>query len=150
LPKLLIITNEGFSHHAKGQIDGYQLLVDSGEIESVVTVGLKPGYDSLNPFERVKRALMVNAFDAVLIWTPFDFPNKREQFNELLSLIGNRPIYYWEGDPWLPPGKAKKSVTPQMGWWMSVSEIVFSVVINPHFDIFMDLGARKIQHMPLP
>lgn len=145
-PRLLILTNESKPGDAAGQIDGYELLVESGELGSVLAVSHKELFDSIPAFDRVMRTLTSHNYDVVLIWTPGLFPTATNEFDQMSEAIGSRMVLYWEGDAWGVVG-TKKSVTPQMSWWMSRSDIVFSTVSQPHTNIFRSLGAKEIHHI---
>ena len=146
-PRLLLLTNEERPGGATGQINGYELMVQSGEIGSCRSISLKEGFDEASAQQRVLHAVKRTDYDVVVIWTPGAFPTTESQFTEIIEAINERPILYWEGDPW---GRAsdKKPVTKQMSWWMSHSEIVFSTAVDPHFSIFKELGATSIRHIP--
>ena len=146
-PQLLLLTNEGLPGDAAGQIDGYELMVQSGEIGSCRAISHKEGFDANSAFQRVLESVKRIDYDVVVIWSPVVFPNTESQFTEIIRAINGRPILYWEGDPWSRAGD-KKPVTKQMSWWMSHSEIVFSTAVEPHFSIFKELGARSIRHIP--
>jgi len=45
-PRLLLLTNEGRLGEAGGQINGYELMVESGEVESCRAVSHKEGFDA--------------------------------------------------------------------------------------------------------
>ena len=146
-PRLLLLTNEAIPGRAAGQINGYEILVQSDEIESCIAISLKEGFDRVSAFERVLNATSRKDYDVVVIWTPGFFPASEVQFFKILQAINGRPVMYWEGDPWGPVGR-KKPVTKQMSWWMAASEIVFSVATNPHFKIYSEMGAKVICHIP--
>jgi hypothetical protein len=141
------LTNENRPGDAAGQINGYELMVLSGEIESCRAVSHKEGFDATPNFERVLESVKRNDYDIVVIWSPGLCPSTETQFNQIIEAINSRPILYWEGDPWGRAGE-KKPVTKQMSWWMRHSEIVFSTVTKPHFSIFKELGAKSIRHIP--
>ena len=145
-PRLLLLTNEGRPGGATGQIDGYELMVESGEIASCRAVSHKEGFDATSAFQRVLESVRRIDYDVVVIWTPGLFPSTETQFTEIVRAINGRPVLYWEGDPWGRAGD-KKPVTKQMSWWMSHSEIVFSIAVEPHFSIFKELGAKSIRHI---
>ena len=145
-PRLLLLTNEERPGGATGQINGYELMVQSGEIESCRSISLKEGFDETSAQQRVLHAAKRTDYDVVVIWTPGAFPTTESQFTEIIEAINQRPILYWEGDAWGRAGE-KKPVTKQMSWWMTHSEIVFSTVSEPHFSIFKELGARSIRHI---
>ena len=145
--KLLLLTNEPAHGGATGQINGYELMALSGEIESCKNTSHREGYDDLSAYDRVLNAVQRKDYDVIVIWSPVVFPNTLDQFAEIIKAINGRPILYWEGDPWQKKD-GKKPVTNQMSWWMSHSEIVFSTATSPHFEIFRDIGAKTIVHMP--
>lgn len=147
LPRILILTNSPSPNFHLGQVNGYELMVNSKELASVRSVSHREEFDQTSAFERVHSAVKENNYDIVLIWTPGMFPAKLEQFEKIIQAINGRPILYWEGDAWGKAGE-KKPVTKQMSWWMTHSEIVFSTVSEPHFSIFKELGARSIRHIP--
>jgi len=146
-PRILLLTNEPFSGAASGQINGYELLVNSNEIESCNSVSFKKEFDKQPAFERVLSAVTKIKYDVVIIWSPSNFPDTYSQFLQLTSKIGTRPILYWEGDPWGSKNK-KKPVTEQMSWWMSLAEIVFTVAGEPHISTFKQIGAKNIFFIP--
>ena len=146
-PRTLLLTNEPTPGAAIGQINGYELLVQSGEIESCRAVSVKESFDSTPAFDRVLDAVKRNDYDIIVIWTPGLFPSNEVQFAEIIEAIKGRPILYWEGDPWGKVGD-KKPVTKQMSWWMSHSKTVFSTAKQPHFSIFKGLGASSVMHIP--
>jgi len=146
-PRLLLLTNEVSPGSASGQKNGYELLVETGEIQSFLSVSLKEGFDNTPAFERVLSALYNFDYDVVVVWSPNTFPSTQSDFSQILSAIGGRPILYWEGDPWGDIGQ-KKAFTIQMSWWMSHSEIVFSTAGEPHISVFKKIGANKIFFIP--
>ena len=134
-PRILLLTNEPYPGAAAGQINGYEILVHTNEVESCRAVSLKESFDSKPAFERVLDAVKSTNYDVVVIWTPGFFPTNESQFAEILEGINGRPVLYWEGDPWGKFGD-KKPVTKQMSWWMSNSKVVFSTIKEPHFSMF--------------
>ena len=146
-PKLLLITNEYKNGDAAGQVNGYELLVDSGELNSCIKVSHNEGFDQQLAFERVLDSLSNFKFDIVLIWSPSKFPTTFLQFEQLIDRINGRPILYWEGDPWGPDNR-KKTITTQMKWWMAHSEIVYSTVSHPHSTLFRNYGAKRVIFCP--
>lgn len=146
-PKILILTNESKLGDAVGQINGYELLESTGEIDSCQSISFKNNIDPESSFNRVLTVLKESNWNCLVVFTPKNFPETESKFSKLLDAINGRPILYWEGDPWGYPGE-KKPVTKQMSWWMSNSEIVFSTAVEPHFKLFNSLGAKNIYFMP--
>lgn len=142
--RLLVLTNEAKPGDSAGQVDGFNSLVTSGEIDSCHSVSFIKGYDEVDPKIRILRAIRSINFNVLIIFSPSGFPTSEMDFDEILSAIGGRPIIYWEGDPWAYPGK-KKGVTTQMSWWMKNSEVVFSTAGEPHLSIFETAGAKYVK-----
>ena len=153
--KLLVLTNSPTPDYHFGQLDGYQLLVNSGEMNSLTSFSHELVDDQINSEEALISKIAEISFDALLIWTPKLFPSTEESFDQILQIVGCRPIFYYDGDPWLPsyrhfhkPEHKKKSATRQMGWWASNSAAVFTVASKQHFEIFQKLGAKVVHFMP--
>ena len=127
-PKILLISNESSPGDAAGQINGYELLVESGEIASFDYVSHAEGYDAIPAFDRVMAAISGKNYDLVVLWSPKNFPNSHSKFETILSALGNLPILYWEGDAWGRISSAKP-ITPQMRWWLQAAEIVFTTTL---------------------
>jgi hypothetical protein len=147
-PNLLILTNEKCYGEAKGQVDGFNVLSSLGEVGEVNTVS--HSLENSDNFLNVLTAIKSIKFDILIIWTPGRFPATEIEFEILSKAIGNRPVVYWEGDPWgLKKGhglKGKKKPTHQMERWLKISEYVFTVSGYPQTDQFLELGARKVFH----
>lgn len=154
-PSILILTNSPNMNVHAGQINGYELLVASGELKSVShfshCLTNPPRFSEEQLIEQIAQL----DFDILLVWTPKLFPSSEDNFQRILSAVGNRPIFYYDGDPWLPsyrhlhkPKIKRKSASKQMSWWASNSEGVFTVASKEHFKIFRDLGARQVHFMP--
>ena len=146
-PRILLITNEAKFGDASGQINGYEILVNSEELGACIVESHKEGFDERSAFERVLQAVGRPDYDCVIIWTPGLFPTTITQFERILGKINGRPILYWEGDPWGLQFE-KKAYTAQMGWWAANSEIVFSTASQPHVALFKSLGAKKVFFCP--
>jgi len=145
-PRVLLLTNESKPGDASGQINGFELLVSSGEIRSCNSTSHIEGYDKFPAHERVMNALTNFDYDVVVLWTPKVFPSDLTKFEEIINKINGRPVLYWEGDPWSSNKKPK--ITIQMSWWMSHSSIVFSTVSQPHVDLFKQAGAKHVSFCP--
>jgi hypothetical protein len=83
-PKILLISNESSPGDAAGQINGYELLVESGEIASFDFVSHAEGYDASPAFDRVMDAISGRNYDLVVIWSPKNFPTTRSKFETIL------------------------------------------------------------------
>jgi hypothetical protein len=144
--KFLVLTNESFVDSAPGQKDAINLLCKMGWIESVEFVSHSClGTEDLN-FDRVITALREAEYDAVFLWSPREFPRSRDKFEEIIEVIANRPIFYWEGDPWVSRGI--KSWTEPMKWWANQSEVIFSVAKEPHVKIIKSCSNAEIFFVP--
>jgi hypothetical protein len=145
--KILILTNSPSPQYHAGQLNGFELLVDSREIESVDSVSHVENYDKSSSFNRVLSALKHIKFDVVMIWTPKYFPSNRSQFDQLLSIIGKRPILYYEGDAW-GHSLSKKPVSLQMKWWLEVSDRIFTTTSLSKNSNLGKYSSKKITFMP--
>lgn len=94
----MILTNEGSRSDATGQINGFELLVDSGELGAVSAISHRGSFEPTVAFDRVLNAVKRKDYDLILIWTPNSFPSSPLQFEQLSAAIGERPVQYWEGD----------------------------------------------------
>ena len=150
--RLLVISNSDEVDSHKGQVEAFQ---DSDFNVSVIEVSHSRSYDPELNFRTVLSFLQSNDYDVVLVLTPKLFPMRQEWFEILLSAINQRPIYYYDGDPWLhsyrhlhKPKNKRKSISPQMKWWASVSEAVFTVAKSPHTEIFTNCKSKKVYYVP--
>jgi len=146
-PRLLLLTNESTPGNLVGQIDGYKSLVISGELQSFRAISHREGFDSRPAFARVLEAVSRRDYDIVIVLTPKKFPANQSEFEFILRAIGTRPVLYHEGDAWAGKNQ-KKAITEQMTWWMSISEIVFSMAGEPQSSIFFENGAKKLLFLP--
>jgi hypothetical protein len=146
-PRLLLITSESVPGNLIGQIDGFKSLEISGELKSVRAVSHREGFDSRPAFQRVMEAVSRRDYDVLIVLTPKKFPANQSEFEHILRAIGTRPVLYLEGDAWARKNQ-RKSITEQMGWWMSISEIVFSPAGEPQSSIFLENGAKKLLFIP--
>ncbi len=144
--RVLVITNETFIDSAPGQKDAIRILAQQGFIDNVEFVSHSISEDYEVNFQRVVSALLSIQFDILMIWSPKNFPNTRDQFDQLLAKIDGRPIFYWEGDPWSEIGI--KSLPLQSKWWASESQLIFSVAKEPHTTIFRAISHAKIVFIP--
>jgi hypothetical protein len=144
--KFLVLTNETFADSAPGQKNAIILLREKGWIESVDFVSHSSlGNDDLN-FECVIKALKEADYDVVFLWSPRDFPSSREKFEAITDVIAGRPIFYWEGDPWVSRGL--KSWTEPMKWWANESKVIFSVAKDPHMAIIKSCSNAQVFVVP--
>ena len=97
-------------------------------------------------YNAVATAIDQFQFDILVIWSPKNFPETRDKFEELIDKLRGRPIYYWEGDPWSSTGI--KSWTEQMKWWAQESKLIFSVAKEPHTTMFRSTSDAKIVFIP--
>jgi hypothetical protein len=144
--KLLVITNESKIDSAPGQKDAISLLVLKGWLDSVTYVSHALSKESKTNFDSVINALISVKFDAVLIWSPYKFPQNRMQFDQIVKVISDRPIFYWEGDPWTKYGL--KPWTEQMKWWASISKALFTVAKEPHTSLIQEFSNTEILFIP--
>jgi len=144
--RVMVLTNESFLDSAPGQKDAIRLLVDKGFLESAFFVSHSQHRNQEQNFVDVMSALINNKYDVVMIWSPKSFPENANRFEHLVSAIGKRPIYYWEGDPWTRKGV--KSWTNSMKWWASKSEVIFSVAMEPHKTMFESVSDAKYRFIP--
>jgi hypothetical protein len=145
-PNILLLTNEKFSGDSAGQIDGYKILVNSGELGSVTSVS--HNLENVDNLSQILRALETVNYDLLVIWSPNTFPKYEEDFAKILQLNNARPIVYWEGDPWGVSGsfglKGRKPPTSQMAWWMQHSDYVFTIAGFPQAHEFVRIGAKLV------
>jgi hypothetical protein len=144
--RVMIITNENVTDSAPGQKDAIRLLAHQGFIDSVEFVSHSRYGNSEQDFVDVMSALLNIKYDVVMIWSPLNFPESTDKFEQLISAIGGRPIYYWEGDPWTRRGV--KNWTNSMKWWASKSQIIFSVAMEPHKAMFQSVSNAKFLLVP--
>ena len=141
-PSLLIITNQRLEG-CPGQVDGYQALVRSGELEFVETVAARDPnqYRSLDDAaNHVAEAVMQSSATHLMVWSPAHFPETTGQFDRINEAMRKRPLIYWEGDPW---GKGKP-LTHAMPWWLKRSDVVFSVAGSPQNHLLSSAGAQRV------
>jgi hypothetical protein len=144
---LLFITNENPPGNAKGRIDSYRQLVDTGELAALEVVSHRaPGTSAVDDqtFRTVLDRVQSRHYDVVVIGTPKEFPSTLTQFNQLEEALRNRLLLYWEGDPW---GKGKP-ITRQMKWWFHRADIVFSIGGASQAHLYMAAGAKRVCHTP--
>ena len=141
-PPLLIIMNQPLSG-CLGQVDGYERLVASGDLEFVETVamnGFREGARDQTSVDRVTTALRSSSATHVMVWSPGLFPNDFRDVDKLDDALAGRPLIYWEGDAW----GHRKPISAQMSWWLKRSEIVFSVSGAPMGDMLRAAGGRNV------
>ena len=141
-PSLLIIMNQPLSG-CLGQVDGYERLVASGDLEFVHSVAARDPSLYAYPLDaanNVAEAILQSRATHIMVWSPSRFPDESSQFDRINSALKGRPLIYWEGDPW---GKGKP-ITPQMRWWLKRSDIVFSVAGPPQSELLAEAGARHV------
>ena len=150
--KLLVISNSHEENSHKGQIEAFR--DDNFGIE-VLEISHCRFSDPEKNFNVVRDFLQRNEFDVVLILTPKLFPLKRDWFETLVGIIRERPIFYYDGDPWLhsfrhlhKPKNKRKSFSNQMSWWASESEAIFTVAKKPHTEIFSRGKFNKVFYVP--
>jgi hypothetical protein len=133
---LIIITNQSLQQ-CRGQLDGFELLVNSGELEFVDRVAYRGDgpVPSRFDFVNVHEALSKSRATHAMIWSPGRFPESIEQFENLNQALRSRPLIYWEGDAW---GRGKP-ITSQMKLWLNRADAVFSVAGHPQTEL---LGAE--------
>jgi len=98
-PSLLIIMNQPLSG-CLGQVDGYERLVASGDLEFVETVamnGFREGARDQTSVDRVTTALRSSSATHVMVWSPGLFPNDFRDVDKLDDALAGRPLIYWEG-----------------------------------------------------
>jgi hypothetical protein len=144
--RVMVITNENFIDSAPGQKDAIRVLSHQDFIDSVEFVSHSHYGNQEQDFVQVLSALLSVKYDVVMIWSPKCFPETADKFDQLISAIGGRPIYYWEGDPWTKTGV--KKWTNSMKWWASKSEIIFSVAMEPHKTMFQSVSSAKFIFIP--
>jgi predicted membrane protein len=142
----MVITNENFIDSAPGQKDAIRVLAHQDFIYSVEFVSHSHYGNQEQDFVQVLSALLSVKYDVVMIWSPKSFPETADKFEQLISAIGGRPIYYWEGDPWTKTGV--KKWTNSMKWWASKSQIIFSVAMEPHKAMFQSVSNAKFLLVP--
>ena len=132
--RILTISNESKVGNAPGQRDALERLVGKSWIESVDFVMYKSKGDQGDDFSDVLDAVSSSNYDILFIWSPRNFPSKRDDFERLVKAIGIRPVIYWEGDPWT--SKGIKKYFEQMFWWAEISNAIFTVAGNPQLETF--------------
>ena len=150
-PRIVIITNEIMDGDSAGQVNGYVLLVESGELESVKVFSHR-NQARPSDFRLIVEELQKGSHDFLVIFSPGHFPSNELEFQELMSANNDRPIVYWEGDAWglgnVPFLAGRKSVTKQMKWWLAESAVVFTHSGNPQISEFSSYGAKTVSYMP--
>lgn len=146
-PSILILTNEHEFGSAPGQKDGFIRLANAGYFKYCAFMSHKFNNSKSGAYNEILELCRNKKFDAILIWSPVNFPRTILEFESLMKAIGDTPIFYWEGDPWSSRIR-KKSITPQMKWWLESSKGVFSIAAEPHVSLFKKNGAKKIFFIP--
>jgi hypothetical protein len=144
--RVLVITNENVIDSAPGQKEAIRILAEQNWIESVEFVSHSLSKEIQRNYDAVETAIANIQFDILLIWSPKNFPETRDRFEKLLHKLNGRPIYYWEGDPWVSTGI--KSWTEQMKWWAQESQLIFTVAKEPHTAMFRSTSDARIFFIP--
>jgi hypothetical protein len=144
--RVMVITNEDSIDSAPGQTNAIRILADQDFIDSVEFVSYLRFGNLEQDFAQVMSALLHATYDVLMIWSPKNFPEHIDKFEQLISAIGGRPIYYWEGDPWTERGI--KKWTNAMKWWASKSELIFTVAKEPQISMFQSVSNGKVVFIP--
>lgn len=131
---------------AYGQLDGYRILQNRGEIGEVSAVSWRDGYERSpnRAADRVVAAVRSHRPDIVVIWSPGNFPDTHSQFDMIQEALGSASLVYWEGDGWGP----RKPISPAMRWWLRRSQVVFSPAGPPQSSALLAAGASEVRHIP--
>lgn len=104
-PSLLIIINQPLVG-CEGQVDGYRLLVETGELDFVETVSTKDSTDDSSGERAVARAvdaLRKSVATHIMVWTPATFPKRPSDLDRIDKgiprsspyLLGRRRVGPW-------------------------------------------------------
>ena len=140
-PSLLIITNQPLPGCA-GQVNGFEILVQTGELDFVQTIsfrGVGPQSRTFY-FSDVLRAIADSTASHVMIWSPGNFPEKASEFEQLLEVLGTRHLIVWEGDAW---GRGKP-IRECMRLWLKRADTIFTVAGDPQTTLLRQAGAKNI------
>lgn len=138
-PRLLVVSNQVDSTREPGLFDVLDHLVDSGHLTdyAYVATGRVAGEAPVQRRTRIVTDVMSARFDMVLALAP---AGQLRDVPQVLDLVADRPLVYWEGDAW---GRGKP-IPESMGAWLTASEWVFSVAGEPQTSLLRRHGARVV------
>ncbi|MFB7864692.1 hypothetical protein [Streptomyces sp. NPDC056069] len=81
---------------------------------------------------------------AVFVQSPGAFPWTDEDVRALLSLLGDPPVVFWEGDAW----GGRKQLTPASQAWLGAADRVHSVALGPQAALLRRHSRASVRYVP--
>lgn len=144
--RLLVLTNESeLGVGAPGVHDVLLQLDQEGETSLVAVDSWRPqpGETKLEASRRVRLHLADVNYDFLFVVSPRGGILEKSLAESLDTLVGNRTVIIWEGDP-----IAMWKIDSELRCWLKAATFVFSQYGSPQPEMLLSIGVRMIYHLP--